>query len=179
MVETLLSTPLVREALLPFLLIFAVTFAVLQKTKILGDGKKQIDAIVALVIGLIVITFGFATNLITSLIPFLAIAIVVILVFMILYGMVFQGGQNSFTIHKGIRITVGILAALGLLIVLLVSTGAWGYLYDRFLLGDASSSLVTNAIFIVVIVAAVLIATMTGGSGSGSSGASKPKSGSD
>lgn len=172
MVETLLSTPLVREALLPFLLIFAVTFAILQKTKILGEEKKQIDAIVALVIGLIVITFGFATNLITSLIPFLAISMVAILIFLILYGMVFQG-TDTLSVHKGIRITVGILAALGLLIVLLVSTGAWGYLYDRFLQGDASSALVTNFIFIVVIVAAVLIATLTGKTSSSSSDSNK------
>ena len=173
MVETLLTSSLVREMILPFLLIFSVTFAILQKTKILGDGKKQIDAIVALVIGLIVITFGYATNLINSLIPFLAVSIVVILIFMILYGMTFQG-RDELKIHQGIQITVGILAALGLLIVLLVSTGAWDYLYDRFFLGGDSSSLVTNVIFIVVIVAVVLVATLTN-SGSGSSGSSEKK----
>ncbi len=171
MVETLLTSSLVRDMILPFLLIFAVTFAILQKTKILGDGKKQIDAIVALVIGLIVITFGYATNLINSIIPFLAISIVVILVFMILYGMVFQG-DDKFKVHKGIQITVGILAALGLIIVLLVATGAWDYLYDRFFLGSDSSGLVTNVILIVVIVVAVLVATLVK-SGSGSSSEKK------
>jgi hypothetical protein len=37
---TLLSHPLFIEAILPFLLIFAVVFAVLQKSRILGEGKK-------------------------------------------------------------------------------------------------------------------------------------------
>ena len=32
--------------LLPFVLIFTVVFAILQKTQILGKGKKQIDAII-------------------------------------------------------------------------------------------------------------------------------------
>ena len=52
------------EVLLPFLLVFTVVFAILQKTSILGKGKKQIDAIVSLVVGLIVVAFGYATNVI-------------------------------------------------------------------------------------------------------------------
>ena len=55
---TILSSQLFVEVILPFLLVFAVVFAILQKTKILGEGKKQIDAIVSLVIGLIVIAFS-------------------------------------------------------------------------------------------------------------------------
>ena len=49
------SNPFFTEMLLPFLLVFVVVFAILQKSKILGDGKAQIDAIVGLVIGLILI----------------------------------------------------------------------------------------------------------------------------
>jgi hypothetical protein len=38
------------DAILPFLLIFTIIFAVLQKTKILGVGKKNFNVVVAMVI---------------------------------------------------------------------------------------------------------------------------------
>lgn len=40
------------DVLLPFLLIFTIAFAVLQKSKILGDGAHRFNVIVALVIAL-------------------------------------------------------------------------------------------------------------------------------
>ena len=120
MAQTILSHPLVVETLLPFLLVFTLIFAVLQRTKILGDGKKQIDALVALTIGLIVVAFGYATDIIVSIIPFLAIAAVILLVFMLLYGMVFTG--QEFKLHPSIQTTVGIIVAIGLIIVTMVAT---------------------------------------------------------
>ena len=44
------DNPFFTEMLLPFLLVFVVVFAILQKTKILGEEKAQIDAIVALLL---------------------------------------------------------------------------------------------------------------------------------
>ena len=32
----------------PFLLVFFIVFAILEKTKLLGEGKKQVNALVAL-----------------------------------------------------------------------------------------------------------------------------------
>jgi hypothetical protein len=68
--------PIFREAILPFILVFTLVFAILQKTKLLGDGKKQIDAIVSLVIGLILISFSYAVGILTILIPFLVISVI-------------------------------------------------------------------------------------------------------
>ena len=45
----------VMDSLLPFLLIFTIVFAVLEKTKIIGEGKKQFNVIIALVISLMVV----------------------------------------------------------------------------------------------------------------------------
>ena len=44
-------TPIFTDFLLPFALVFTLIFAILQKTKLLGDGKKQVDAIIGLVVG--------------------------------------------------------------------------------------------------------------------------------
>ena len=95
--QTILSHPLFIETILPFLLIFTIVFAVLQKSKIFGDGKKQIDAIVALVFGLLAIAFAQATGIIIQLIPFLAVSLVIILVFMILVGSFGKPGNDLFS----------------------------------------------------------------------------------
>lgn len=165
MVDTILTTPLVQEIILPFVLVFVVLFAILQKTKILGDGKRQIDALVSLAISLIFVSFGFAVGIIAALIPFLAVSVITILVFMLIYGMVFQG--DEFKTGKKIRTTFGVLAALGVVIVLLVATGVWEWIADYFLSGEADgSNWVANIVFIVVIVGAILVAVMGGKSSS-------------
>ena len=40
------------DVLLPFLLIFTVVFAVLQKTKLFGDDKRNFNVVIALVMGI-------------------------------------------------------------------------------------------------------------------------------
>ena len=45
----------VLDVLLPFILIFTIVFAVMQKTKILGEGKKNFNVVIALVMGFAVI----------------------------------------------------------------------------------------------------------------------------
>ncbi len=44
----------IMDVLLPFILVFTIVFAVMQKTKILGD-KKQFNVIIALTLGLLFI----------------------------------------------------------------------------------------------------------------------------
>jgi hypothetical protein len=161
---TFLSNPFFVGVILPFLLIFAVVFAVLQKTKILGDGKRQVDAIVALVIGLIVVSFGYSTGIIVNLIPFMAVVLIVILIFMLLYGMIFREGQ--FKIEGGMRTAFGVLIAGAVLIAVLVVSGTWGSVLSYFygIGGGSGSGLSSNVIFIVIIIVAV-VAVMWGGGG--------------
>lgn len=91
---TILSSPFFVEGVLPFLLVFVLVYAVLQKTKILGEDKKQINAIISLVIGLIAVSFSSYVGVIVNLIPVLAVGLVIILVFLLLWGIVFVGGKK-------------------------------------------------------------------------------------
>jgi len=153
MAETILSSPLFLDIILPFLLVFTVLFAILQKSEILGKGKKQVDAIVSLVVGLIVISFGQATDVIVNLMPFLAVSLVVILVFMILFGSVFKAGE--FKIGCGMKTAFGIIIAIAVVVAVAVVTGAWGWLKDLF--SGGSTALITNIVFIVLVVVAVAV----------------------
>tara|TARA_Y100000310_G_scaffold302882_1_gene340703 strand:- start:4238 stop:4756 length:519 start_codon:yes stop_codon:yes gene_type:complete len=162
---TILSSPLFIEIILPFILVFAVVFAILQKTNILGDGKRQIDAIVALVIGLIVIAFGQAVDIIIYLMPVLAVSVVVLLVFMILYGMVFKEGE--FAIPKGVKGVIGVLAAIVVVVAILIITGWWGRLVDYIFLEGDSSGIIANIVFILIAGVAIGVVWWGGGKGKG------------
>ena len=156
MVETILSSPIISEGVLPFILIFTVVFAILQKSEILGKDKKQIDAMVALVFGLITITFARAVGIINQLLPFLAVAIVMILVFMLLIALFYKEQDGKETkLYQNFKSIMLVLAFIAVVIAGLYFTGAWDYLSYKF--SEPGSNLVTNIIFIAIIVGGFLI----------------------
>ena len=53
--ETILQNWVIAQFALPFLLIFFITFGIMEKSKLFGDNKKQLHALIAFVIGLIFI----------------------------------------------------------------------------------------------------------------------------
>lgn len=159
MVETILSSPFVRDLVLPFLLVFAIVFAILQKSEILGKGKKQTDAIIALVVGLLVVAVGSVTDIINNLIPILAVGLVVLLAFFLLWGFAFKEG--AFEIHKNVQWAVGGIAAIVVAVAVLYYTGGLEYL--KGLTGGSSSSWVTNILFIALIIIAVAVVVGFGG----------------
>ena len=159
MVNTILSSPFVKDLALPFLLVFAIIFAVLQKSEILGKGKKQTDAIIALVAGLIVVAVGSATKIINNLLPVLAVGLVVLLVFFLLWGFAFKEGE--FTIHKNVQWAIGGIAAITVVVAALYYTGGMDYVKN--LVSGGGSSWLTNILFIALIVAAIAVVIGFGG----------------
>jgi len=146
-------SPLFLDYILPFVLVFTLIFAILQKTQILGEGKKQIDAIMGLVIGLILIAFPFSRNIIVQLMPFLAVIVVVLLVFMLIYGMVFGKWDIS---HVSIKIIFGIVLAIGILIIVLIIAGWWTPIYTRLFSKTTGANIWINVLIILVLVGAVV-----------------------
>ncbi|MBU0665799.1 MAG: hypothetical protein ABIC91_06380 [Nanoarchaeota archaeon] len=94
----------IMDVILPFILIFTIIFAVLQKTKILGDGKKNFNVVIALVMGLAVVIphitgdyyglyskTGFdVVEVINSALPNISLVAVAIIMLMLIIG-VFGG----------------------------------------------------------------------------------------
>ena len=168
MASTILSSPIFGEVILPFILIFVVVFAILQKTKILGEGKKQIDSIVSLVVALIAVSFGWATGVIVKLMPFLAVAVVIILILLILMGFI-HGEDKAYEMPKGLKIGVGVAAGVALIVAILWATGSLEYIWENlFGTGTENNAILSNVIFIIVIIAVIVIAlTTTKNSGDG------------
>jgi hypothetical protein len=151
-----LSTML-AEIFLPFLLVFVVVFAILQKSKVLGDGKSQIDAMVAFVIGLILIGFPQPRDIVVGLMPWLAVGVAVILVFLILYGFV-AGDLTS--VPDWMKITFGILAGLFTIGIVLAVTGLWDYILN--LLSDSGDSSIWMTIVMIVLIIGAAIVVVLG-----------------
>jgi len=156
--NTILSHPIVVETILPFILVFTIVFAILQKSGILGKDKKQVDAIVALVVGLLVISFGLAKGIILQLTVFLAVALVVILVLMLLIGSFTEQGKffDEANFPKALRTALLLVSIISVVLVVAYVTGFWTYLYNLLFFGSIQgSSTLLNIIFIIIIIAVV------------------------
>ncbi len=147
---TILQSPFFVNLVLPFILVFTVVFAILQKSEILGKGKKQVDSLVALAIALITVSFANAVGIINSLMPFLAVSAVIILVLMLLVGMV---GYKDFetTFKKEFRLGVTIVAVIAVVAATLVATGGWDYILEKWVNAGNGSELFTNIVFVILI----------------------------
>ena len=152
--------PFFTEGVLPFLLVFVVIFAILQKSKVLGEGKTQIDAIVAFVIGLILIVTPGPRNMIVGILPWLGVGVAVILTFLILYGFV-AGDLSGKNTPKWMKILFGVLAGIFVLGVVLVVTGLGKKILGMFS-GTTGGEVLTNIVFIVLIGGAVAVAVLGG-----------------
>ncbi len=154
MVEPFLISSLFTDYVLPFILVFTLIFAILQKTQLLGEDKKQINSMIGLVVGLILISFSFARDIVVQLMPFLAVSAVILLVFMLLYGFI-MGKKDGDVLHKGVKIALGIILGLALITAMLFITGYWDPIYDLMFGGEGSSQIWINILLVVVIAGAI------------------------
>ena len=150
-------SPFFLNYILPFVLVFTLIFAILQKTQLLGEGKKQNDSLVALVIGLILIAFPFAREIVVKLMPFLAVSIAILLVFMLGYGFIYQGKVEM---HKWLKITLISIFALALITAILWITGTWDSIYNS-IFGDSGGNIWIN-IVLVAVMAGAIVAVLKG-----------------
>ncbi len=152
------DSPVFTEIILPFLLVFVLIFAILQKSKVLGDDKSQIDALVALAVALILIGVETPRNIIVNLMPWLAVGAVVLLVFFILYGFAAGDiGERS----KWMKIVFGILAGLFVIGAIIYTTGLWSSISD--FASSGPSDIWQNAIFVLIIIGVIAIVLSTSG----------------
>ncbi|MEA3329151.1 MAG: hypothetical protein U9Q06_00215 [Nanoarchaeota archaeon] len=168
-IETILSSELAVRVIYPFLLSFVLVFAILQKSKILGDDKRQIDALIALAISLIFIAFGWATNIVINMIPYLAISLVAILIFMLIYGFIGGTDESGLKIPDWMKYVGMAIGAIIVVIALIIATGNWSTVYNS-IFGDGQlSDLWSNILLVVIIIGAILVVLLSGKNSNGKS----------
>jgi hypothetical protein len=168
--ETILQHWIFTRFALPFLLIFFIVFGILEKTKLFGEGKKQLNALIAFVIGLILVGATSPTLTISNLILFLTVAIVVFFVALLLWGFVAgEEGLKFDKIPKALKWIIGVVIVVAVIIALLWALGVEGSIFEttsKFLFKSGwSKSFWTNLSFIVVIIIALVLVLRKGKEG--------------
>src|SRR4030042_1273597 len=144
------------EYLFPFLLVFFLVFAILEKTKLLGEGKKQLNALTAFVISLIFVGSGAPKLIVGNMILFFSVTIVILFVILLLWGFIF-GDKEGFKLEKWMKWILGILVGIAFVGAVLWATG-WNVTVGSFFSGQ--SQIWTNIAFVVVIAIALALVLM-------------------
>lgn len=153
----------VVDVLLPFLLVFTLVFAIMEKIQIFGKDKKNIHIIVALVMGLAVVVphvvgaypaDADVVNIINTALPNISVGIIAVVTLLLLLGL--WGGADFSQSKVG-----GWLIFLSILFVAFVFIRAAGYWQNipswLYFLDDPG----TQALIVIVIVFFVLIGYIT------------------
>ena len=149
-----LQNELFLEVIAPFLLIFTIVFAILDKSKLLGDDKKQINAIIALLVGGIFVGVGQYVDWIKDFTIFLTIALIILFIFMLVYSFAYGDTKGNPLSDNYKKIIAGI-AFVAVVIAALVITDTWSNVNDWFT-DDARSGNIILVIVVAVAVGAVL-----------------------
>lgn len=96
----------VYDVILPFLLIFTIVFAILEKTKILGTEKvgdkevtkKNLNSMVALVVAFLVIASTKLVAVVNEVMANVVLLLILAICFLLLVGVFF--GSKEFTLEK-------------------------------------------------------------------------------
>jgi len=120
------------DIVLPFLLVFAIVFAVLEKTRILGTVKikggkgeeeitsKNLNAVVAFVVAMLVVAAANITGVINEALPNIVLLLVVLISFLLLIGVFAKTEELDFhTKHGHWTKAFMILIFMGVLLIFL------------------------------------------------------------
>jgi len=130
-VETVLQHWILTSFVYPFLLVFFIVFAVLEKSKVFGEGKMQLNAMVAFV------------------------SLIVVFVFLLLWGFIVGEGIKVDASNKIVKYASAGLIFIAVAVAVLWATGIWDEIYGFLFKQTWSKELWTNVIFVLVIVGAL------------------------
>lgn len=93
---------------IPFLLIFAVVFAILKKTKILGEDNDGVLAIISVSIGLLALLNDHVSRFYEIVFPRFGIGLSLFLVILIFLGFFYPGDSNGKVAWVGWVVGIGV-----------------------------------------------------------------------
>ncbi|GBE19793.1 MAG TPA: hypothetical protein ENG87_03410 [Candidatus Pacearchaeota archaeon] len=106
--------------IMPFLLIFSLIFAILERIKIFKD-NKAINGIIAAVVGLMSLQVPMVSQFFAEIFPRLGIGLAILLVVLILVGLFIDPEKGGFTV------TLFVIGLIILIAVLIQTAGGLGW----------------------------------------------------
>ncbi len=141
------------QYILPFLLIFAVVYAVLTKIKVFEENKGA-SVVIAIAIGLLALQFDILPAFFQNIFPKFGIGLAILLIGLILAGAFISGYEKAYSwIFFGIGgLIFLIIIFISLADIQFAGSWWWTYFWDRY--GAATVALIIVAATIVGIILA-------------------------
>ncbi len=158
---TLLKDLKFYDVVLPFIFIFTITFAILERTKIFGTykigdeevPKKNLNAIVAMCIAFFFIASAKLVEMVSVIASWMMILVVIILMYLIGIGLVYSPGEE-FKVPKGIKYSFIVIGAIVIAVIFfrLIGIGNVGEWFKR--------SFFTSQVMGIIILLSIIIITI-------------------
>ena len=156
----------IYDVVLPFLLVFTIVFAILEKTRVLGTEKiegeiyprKNLNAMAAFVIGFLVIASAQLVEAITRISANVVVLLLLAVFFLMLVGTFFPAKKKGVILEKGWwRNIFMVIMFVGIVFVFLagIKTRAgesWLDVFWRWLTSFWTSTAVASIILMIVVV---------------------------
>ena len=136
---------------LPFILVFTLCFAILEKTNILGQNKKNLNIIISLVMGLLFLQNVYLVERVQFFLPNVAFAVIVFLMLLLLMG-VSMGDAAGTMWANNWKWAALVLAVLALLWASTTDMAGFGFLDWWASMDDSLKQMIFLGVFIALIV---------------------------
>jgi hypothetical protein len=154
----------VYDVILPFLLIFTIVFAILEKTKVFGTEevsgqkttRKNVNSMVAFVIAFFVIASARLVEIVTTVSSWMVILLMLSVMFLILIGSFYKEGEGVF-LEKGWKNMFMIIMFVGIIAIFLEAIKTedgtpWLEYIFTYVVGNFTSTAVASIILVLVMV---------------------------
>ena len=152
----------VYDVILPFLLVFTIVFAILEKTKVLGmEGgytKKNLNSIVAFVTAFLVIASSKLVSVISEVMANVVLLLILGVCFLMLVG-TFYSSEKEFSFKETSPWVkfLTVLMFIGIVIIFLNALGWLNFIYLLFQYWNAEWA--SSIIFLIVILGFIIYIT--------------------
>lgn len=176
----------IYDVVLPFLLVFSLMFAILEKTKILGLEKKldlrggewkpspemtrkNLNAMISFVVAFLVVASTKLVAIINQTLANVVLLLILSFCFLLLMGSFAEEKDKPFALTPGWATFMKIIMALGIFLIFFNALGWLDIAYKWVVQNWDTTSFMTLALFVIVV---LIMVGVTGGfeRGSGSSG---------
>ncbi|MBW2989798.1 hypothetical protein KY358_05780 [Candidatus Woesearchaeota archaeon] len=146
------------DVVLPFLLVFTIVFAILEKTKVFGTEKingqeypkKNLDAITAFVIAFFVVASSKLVEIITTVSSYTVILLMLSVLFLLLVGSFMKEGERGF-LQGSWNYFFMIMMFIGIVLIFIYSLGWWDVIWDFFRF-ETGGEVVGSVILLTILV---------------------------
>lgn len=156
------------DIILPFLLVFTITFGVLEKSNLFGPGKKNLNSMVAFSVGFLVVAATQITTAIQLSVPKVAFMLLILISFLLLVGSMLgpsEKGWSLLELSENLKWPWITIVAVAILAIFLSSVGWLQPIVDFFNV-HLGNPVLSTLIFIVVMIAIIFWITKGGGKSS-------------